>query len=70
LEAFVAAVAYRVEIVLTDGGIQFADSPMNWSGPTARLRGHPFDRKCRERWLTKPNHPWTNGQVERMNWTI
>jgi transposase InsO family protein len=23
-----------------------------------------------DRRLTKPNHPWTNGQVERMNWTI
>ncbi len=20
--------------------------------------------------LTKPKHPWTNGQVERMNWTL
>ena len=41
---------------------------------TARLRGHPFDRACRrygiEHRLTKPNHPWTNGQVERMNRTI
>jgi transposase InsO family protein len=30
-----------------------------------------FDRICREHGiehrLTKPNHPWTNGQVERMN---
>jgi transposase InsO family protein len=30
-----------------------------------------FDRLCREQGidhrLTKPNHPWTNGQVERMN---
>ena len=39
-----------------------------------RFRGHPFDRVCRangiEHRLTKPNHPWTNGQVERMNRTI
>jgi transposase InsO family protein len=74
LEALVAAVPYRVEIVLTDNGIQFADLPKNRSGPTARLRGHPFDRACREHGiehrLTKPNHPWTNGQVERMNRTI
>jgi transposase InsO family protein len=37
-------------------------------------RGHPFDRTCRthgiEERLTKPNHTWTNGQVERMNRTI
>jgi transposase InsO family protein len=74
LEALVATVPYRVEIVLTDNGIQFADSPRNRSGPTAQLRGHPFGRACREHGiehrLTKPNHPWTNGQVERMNRTI
>jgi transposase InsO family protein len=48
--------------------------PKNRTGPTAVLRGHPFDRACRrhdiEHRLTKPNHPWTNGQVERMNRTI
>jgi transposase InsO family protein len=36
--------------------------------------GHSFDRICREygveHHLTKPTHPWTNGQVERMNRTI
>jgi transposase InsO family protein len=74
LEALVAAVPYRVEIVLTDNGIQFADLPKNRSGPTAKFRGHPFDRVYQEygieHRLTKPNHPWTNGQVERMNRTI
>jgi len=34
----------------------------------------PFDRVCRaqgiEHRLTKVCHPWTNGQVERMNRTI
>ena len=33
-----------------------------------------FERICREHGmehrLTKPNHPWTNGQVERMNRTL
>ena len=74
LDALVAAVPYKIEIVLTDNGIQFADLPKNRSGPTARWRGHPFGRACQhhgiEHRLTKPNHPWTNGQVERMNRTI
>jgi hypothetical protein len=74
LDALVAAVPYRIEIVLTDNGIQFADLPKNRSGPTAMWRGHPFDRACQahriEHRLTKPKHPWTNGQVERMNRTI
>ena len=74
LEALLQAVPYRLHTVLTDNGIQFADLPRNRQGPTARFRGHPFDRVCRangiEHRLTKPNHPWTNGQVERMNRTI
>jgi len=36
--------------------------------------GHAFGNVFRdhdiEHRLTKPNHPWTNGQVERMNRTI
>lgn len=74
LVALVEAVPYTIHTVLTDNGIPFADLPKNRAGPTAKLRGHPFDRACRrygiEHRLTKPNHPWTNGQVERMNRTI
>jgi transposase InsO family protein len=74
LEALIAAVPYRLHTVLTDNGIQFADLPKNRNGWTARYRVHRFDQICRtngiEHRLTKPNHPWTNGQVERMNRTI
>jgi transposase InsO family protein len=35
---------------------------------------YAFESACAnldvEHRLTKPRHPWTNGQVERMNWTI
>lgn len=74
LDALVDAVPYTIHTVLTDNGIQFADLPKNRKGPTAMMRGHLFDRTCArhgiEHRLTKPNHPWTNGQVERMNRTI
>ncbi|OYR12114.1 integrase core domain protein [Brucella thiophenivorans] len=74
LEALVAAVPYAIHTVLTDNGIQFADIPKNRNGPTARFRGHPFDRTCWrhgiEHRMAKPELPWTDGQVERMNRTI
>lgn len=74
LDSLVEAVPYAIHTVLTDNGIQFADIPKNRDGPTVRFRGHPFDRTCWkhgiEHRLTKPKHPWTNGQVERMNRTI
>ena len=74
LEALIAAVPYRLHTVLTDNGIQFADLPRNRDSWTARYRVHRFDQICQangiEHRLTKPNHPWTNGQVERMNRTI
>jgi transposase InsO family protein len=69
LRNLIDAVPYRIQIVLTDNGIQF----------TNRLRDryaldHIFGRVCREHGiehrLTKPSHPWTNGQVERMNRTL
>ena len=74
LDELATAVPYQIHTVLTDNGIQFADLPKNRDGPTASWRGHPFDRACQghgiEHRLTKPNHPWTNGQVERMNRTL
>ena len=74
LEAPLEAVPYDLHAILTDNGIQFADLPRNRDGWTARLRPHSFDQICAEHGighrLTKPNHPWTNGQAERMNRTI
>ena len=63
---------YRIRTILTDNGIQFAEQPRNRN--IAWSRQMRFDMICGandiEHRLTKPNHPWTNGQVERMNRTI
>lgn len=69
LQATLKALPYRVHTILTDNGIQFAKK-----AGTETYREHPFDVLCNqhgiEHRLTKPFHPWTNGQVERMNRTI
>ena len=74
LEALVAAVPYRIHTVLTDNGIQFRFPPRYANGPTARFVTHMFGMRCAERGIkhrfTRINHPWINGQVERMNRTI
>ena len=74
LVALVAAVPYKIHTVLTDNGIQFRFAPRYADGPTARYMTHMFDMRCRDNGIehrfTKINHPWTNGQVERMNRTI
>jgi len=69
LRNLIAAVPYRIHTILTDNGIQFTNRRQDTSAFE-----HIFDRVCRENdidhRLTKVNHPWTNGQVERMNRTI
>ncbi|MDZ7888252.1 MAG: IS481 family transposase [Pseudomonas sp.] len=69
LKATLNALPYRIHTILTDNGIQFAKK-----AGTEVDRVHPFDALCDlhgiEHRLTKPFHPWTNGQVERMNRTI
>lgn len=71
LVALIAAVLYKIHTVLTDNGIQFTFPPRYADGPTARYMTDMFDTRCRqhgiEHRLTKIKHPWTNGQVERMN---
>ncbi|MGX1500425.1 hypothetical protein ACSSV1_005490 [Labrenzia sp. MBR-25] len=72
--ALAAAITYQQGIFPTCYGIQFTFPPRYADGPTARYMTHMFDMRCRENGiehrLTKVKHPWTNGQVERMNRTI
>ena len=69
LRNLIAAVPYRIHTILTDNGVQFTNRKKD-----LHAGHHIFDRVCDENGiehrLTKVNHPWTNGQVERMNRTI
>jgi len=83
LRRLIDAVPYKIHTVLTDNGTHFTD-PKGDSWTAAELREliarkeifrcHAFPLACAQNdidhRLTKPNHPWTNGQVERMNRTI
>jgi IS30 family transposase len=74
LENLIATVPYKVHTILTDNGAQFCIQPRYRDGATAKYVRHMFDICCQENGiehrLTKPKHPWTNGQVERMNRTL
>lgn len=83
LRALIQAVPYTIHTVLTDNGIHFT-TPGNKASAASeiklamqrgeRFRAHAFELACAQNdidhRLTKPKHPWTNGQVERMNRTI
>lgn len=75
LKYVVEVFPYKIHTVLTDNDMAFADLPKNRDGPSRRYLGpHIFDRVCVankiEHRLTKPYHPSTKGQAERMNRTI
>ena len=69
LRNLIKQLPYKIHTILTDNGVQFTNRKQDTSAFE-----HIFDRVCRENEtehrLTKINHPWTNGQVERMNRTI
>lgn len=83
LKRLVAAVPYKIHTVLTDNGTHFT-TPGNIASAASLIkealergeafRAHAFEFFCAkldiEHRLTKPHHPWTNGQVERMNRTL
>ena len=65
----VDAVPYKITKVLTDNGVQFTQLPHR-----RRAEPHLFDAVCAahgiEHRCTRVAHPWTNGQVERLNRTL
>ena len=92
LKRLIDAVPYKVHTVLTDNGTHFT-TPGNVCSAAKDIRvaldagerfwAHSFELACAQAYidhrLTKPRHPWTNGQslpsgltrwVERMNRTL
>jgi transposase InsO family protein len=81
--ALIKAVPYKIQTVPTDNGTHFTDpggetwTPVEIKQMLAEgkpFRAHAFELACAradiDHRLTKPKHPWTNGQVERMNRTL
>lgn len=69
LRDLIAAVPYTIHTVLTDNGVQFTNRTCD-SNTLQHIFGRVCDENGIDHRLTKVKHPWTNGQVERMNRTI
>jgi hypothetical protein len=79
LRHLIEAVPYKVHTVLTDAGTHLTTPGNVASAPSSGRRLQPERpsaptvssphgaRNDIDHRLTKPCHPWTNGQVERMN---
>ncbi len=78
LQNLIRAVPYKVHTVLTDNGTHFTDpGGESWSVTEIKdmierkqpFWAHAFEVACArndiDHRLTKPKHPWTNGQVEQ-----
>jgi len=63
---------YKIHTILTDNGLQFSYRALQEALKPDNV--HPFDTLCAqhntEHRLTQFAHPWTNGQVEKMNHII
>jgi transposase-like protein len=83
LRDLIVTVPYKIHTVLTDNGLHFTIPGAGGSAvPEIKraiaageiFRAHGFELVCArndiDHRLTKPKHPWTNGQVERMNRTL
>ena len=83
LKRLIVRVPYKIHTVLTDNGTHFTTPGSTRSAAAdikaaiaagERFRCHAFEFGCAtndiDHRLTKPFHPWTNGQVERMNRTL
>jgi transposase-like protein len=66
LSSIIKTYEHDIHTVFTDNGMQFTNRP--------NQKKSKFDQFCSnyniKHKLTKPYHPWTNGQVEHMNQTI
>ncbi|MEE9272499.1 MAG: IS481 family transposase, partial [Robiginitomaculum sp.] len=62
LPKLITTVPYKIHTLLTDNEIQFTNRKQD------KYAGiHIFDHVCHEHDI---QHPWTNGQMERMNRTL
>jgi transposase-like protein len=71
LKNLIFVVPYKIHKILTDNGLQFSLKLMKRG---RAYQSHAFEQVCQEygieHRLTQFKHPWTNGQVERMNRTL